>query len=244
MARALMLEVRNISASYGKIQALFGLSLAVNVGEIVTLIGVNGAGKTTTLNSISGIIKPWQGEILFDGRRLDKMSPSAIVRLGIMQVPEGRRIFPGLTVGENLEMGAVTRRLTKEGMARDMEQVFSIFPRLKERVKQRGWSLSGGEQQMLAVGRAMMAKPKLILFDEPSLGLAPVVVDTVLESIVKLNRDLGTTVLLVEQNAYMALTISHRAYILENGTVRLSGNSRDLLDNKELTAAYFGLGSK
>lgn len=235
-----MLEVKGISAFYGKIQALFGVSLEVKQGEIVTLIGANGAGKTTTIRTISGIMRPTEGEVIFEGHRLDKMNPADVVRMGIMHVPEGRRIFPGLTVRENLEMGAVTRHCSKQELADDMEEVFAAFPRLEERAKQRGWSLSGGEQQMLAVGRAMMAKPRLIMFDEPSLGLAPVFVDTVFDSIIRVNQK-GMTVLLVEQNANMALQISHRAYVLENGLVRVSGQSADLLDNPELKAAYFGV---
>jgi branched-chain amino acid transport system ATP-binding protein len=237
-----MLEVKNINAFYGNIQALFGVSLEVKQGEIVTLIGANGAGKTTTLNTISGLVKPTEeGEVIFEGNRLDRMKAPAIVRRGIMHVPEGRRIFSGLTVKENLEMGAVTRKCSRAEINSDLEKVFSVFPRLEERISQRGWSLSGGEQQMLAVGRAIMANPKMILFDEPSLGLAPVLVDVVFDSITKLNKELGVTILLVEQNAFMALQISDRAYVIENGKIRVSGKSNELLDNPEVKAAYFGL---
>ena len=221
---------------------MFGVSLEVKQGEIVTLIGANGAGKTTTLNTISGLVKPTEeGEVIFEGNRLDRMKAPAIVRRGIMHVPEGRRIFSGLTVKENLEMGAVTRKCSRAEINSDLEKVFSVFPRLEERISQRGWSLSGGEQQMLAVGRAIMANPKMILFDEPSLGLAPVLVDVVFDSITKLNKELGVTILLVEQNAFMALQISDRAYVIENGKIRVSGKSNELLDNPEVKAAYFGL---
>ncbi|MDI6870110.1 MAG: ABC transporter ATP-binding protein [Bacillota bacterium] len=235
-----MLEVKSVCTFYGKIQALFGVSLQVNQGEIVTLIGANGAGKTTTLKTISGLLRPAEGEVVFEGRRIDRARPASIVKMGVVHVPEGRRIFPGLTVRENLEMGAVTRRSKREEITRDMEMVFDLFPRLRERHNQLGWSLSGGEQQMLAIGRAIMARPRVILFDEPSLGLAPVVVKVVFDSIARLNKELGATVLLVEQNAQMALSISNRAYVLENGAVRVSGNSAELLKDPEVKAAYLG----
>lgn len=236
-----MLELKNVSAAYGKIQALFGVSLEVKDGEIVTLIGANGAGKTTTIKAISGLIRPTEGEILYGGKSLNRMSPSQIVEMGLVHVPEGRRIFSGLTVFENLEMGAVTRKCGRKETLKDMDRVFELFPRLKERIKQRGWSLSGGEQQMLAIGRAMMAKPRLIMFDEPSLGLSPLLVDAVLESIARLNREMGVTVLLVEQNAFMALNISNRAYVLETGIVKIADDSRLLMDDPAIKKAYFGL---
>lgn len=236
-----MLELKNVSAAYGKIQALFGVSMEVKDGEIVTLIGANGAGKTTTIKAISGLIRPTEGEILYGGKSLNRMSPSQIVEMGLVHVPEGRRIFSGLTVFENLEMGAVTRKCGRKETLKDMDRVFELFPRLKERIKQRGWSLSGGEQQMLAIGRAMMAKPRLIMFDEPSLGLSPLLVDAVLESIARLNREMGVTVLLVEQNAFMALNISNRAYVLETGIVKIADDSRLLMDDPAIKKAYFGL---
>ncbi len=220
-----MLVVEDIHTYYGSIQALKGVAMEVNQGEIVTLIGANGAGKTTTLMSISGVTPPRQGRVVFQGQDLTRLSTEKIVALGVTQVPEGRMIFPGLSVRENLLMGAYLRK-DAAGIQRDEEHAYSLFPVLKERRKQAGGTLSGGEQQMLAIGRALMARPKLLLLDEPSLGLAPIVVENIFEVIKKINAE-GTTVLLVEQNAQMALHIAHRGYVLETGRVTLSGPSRE-----------------
>ncbi|MBN1218515.1 MAG: ABC transporter ATP-binding protein [Anaerolineae bacterium] len=235
-----MLEVNNINAYYGNIRALKGISLYVNKGEIVTLIGANGAGKSTTLNTISGIIKPREGEIRLEDRLLNQVPAHQIVALGISQAPEGRKIFSRLTVRENLEMGAFARS-DKEGIAEDFERVFALFPRLKERIKQVGGTLSGGEQQMLAIGRAMMARPKVLLLDEPSMGLAPILVEEIFRIVVDINRQ-GTTVLLVEQNANLALQVASRGYVLETGTVALEGTSTQLRQNPRIKAIYLGEG--
>ncbi len=234
----MFLDVKNISTFYGKIEVLKSLSFSVDKGEIVTLIGANGAGKTTTLLSLSGITKIKQGSIFFDGKRLDKFSPDKIVLEGISHVPEGRRVFPYLTVKENLSLGAYTRN-DSDGIERDFEKVFYLFPILKKRVFQDAGTLSGGEQQMLAIGRALMSNPKLLLLDEPSLGLAPKIVDTIFEIIIEINRS-GGTVLLVEQNAYLALKISHRAYVLDNGMVRFQGSSEELIADESIKKAYLG----
>ena len=234
-----MLEVRDIHTYYGNIQALRGVSLRIEAGEIVTLIGANGAGKTTTLMSISGVTPPKNGAITFLGQDVTRLSTERIVSLGITQVPEGRMIFPRLTVKENLLMGGYLRR-DKAGVRADEEHVYELFPVLRERRAQMGGTLSGGEQQMLAIGRALLARPKLLLLDEPSLGLAPLVVENIFEIIQQINRD-GVTVLLVEQNAQMALQIAHRGYVLETGRLTLEGPARDLLNDPKVRSAYLGL---
>ncbi len=233
-----MLNVANMSASYGAIDVLKGISLRVEEGEIVTLIGANGAGKTTTLMCISGLHKPRSGQLTFLGQDIVPMAPHHIVRLGLVQSPEGRKVFPRMTVAENLEMGAYTRR-DPDGVKSDYDRVYSLFPVLLERKTQPAGTLSGGEQQMLAVGRAMMAKPRLLLLDEPSLGLAPLIVARIFEVIQTLNKH-GTTVLLVEQNARMALRIAHRGYVLETGTVTMEGTGAELLADSRVQAAYLG----
>lgn len=233
-----MLKVKDLNVHYGKIHAIKGISFEVNEGEIVTLIGANGAGKTTILQTISGLLKPSEGMITFEGENLNKVPAHQIPVLGIAHVPEGRRIFAEMTVFENLQMGAYIRK-DKDQIQEDMEKIFLNFPRLKERIKQIAGTLSGGEQQMLAMGRALMTRPKLILLDEPSMGLAPLLVDEIFSMIQTVN-DAGTTVLLVEQNANKALHIANRAYVLETGYIKLSGNARDLLVNPEVQQAYLG----
>jgi branched-chain amino acid transport system ATP-binding protein len=233
-----LLELRDVHAYYGNIHALKGVSLTVEAGEIVTLIGANGAGKSTTLKTISGLLRPRQGEITFDGGRIDGVKAHDIVGLGISQAPEGRRIFPRMSVTENLEMGAFLRAKGPE-IAADFEQVFTLFPRLRERRSQLGGTLSGGEQQMLAIARALMARPKLILLDEPSMGLAPILVEQIFQIIRDINA-LGTTVLLVEQNALMALGIARRGYIMQTGEIVLSDASAALAKNPEVKKAYLG----
>jgi branched-chain amino acid transport system ATP-binding protein len=235
-----MLEVKNIQTYYGNIQAIKGISLEISEGEIITLIGANGAGKTTTLMSISGIVPPRSGEILFLGKPLQKLSPNQIVALGISQVPEGRRIFPYLTVMENLDMGAFLRNDTSE-IHKDVEYIFDLFPILAERRHQSGGTLSGGEQQMLAVARALMARPRLLLLDEPSLGLAPLIVKQIFKIIRKINQENKTTIFLVEQNANLALQVAHRGYVMENGRITLSDTSRNLLANEDVKKAYLGI---
>lgn len=236
-----MLKLSSIHTSYGHIKALKGIDIEVDKGEIVCLIGSNGAGKTTTLLTISGILKPNSGDIIFEGESLKNMPPHAVVNKGICQVPEGRRIFPRLTVLENLEMGAYSRGKRQEarGEGYNREKVFNLFPILKERAKQIGGTLSGGEQQMLAIGRALMANPKLLLLDEPSLGLAPIMVSKIFKTIKEINEE-GVTVLLVEQNAKAALRLSNRSYVLENGVIKLSGTGEDLLHNENVKKAYLG----
>mgnify|MGYP003603460475 CR=1 FL=1 len=233
-----MLKVKDLNVHYGKIHAIKGISFEVNEGEIVTLIGANGAGKTTILQTISGLLKPSEGMISFEGENLNKVPAHQIPVMGIAHVPEGRRIFAEMTVYENLQMGAYIRN-DKVQIQEDMEKIFLNFPRLKERIKQIAGTLSGGEQQMLAMGRALMTRPKLILLDEPSMGLAPLLVDEIFNMIQTVN-DAGTTVLLVEQNANKALHIANRAYVLETGYIKLSGNARDLLVNPEVQQAYLG----
>jgi branched-chain amino acid transport system ATP-binding protein len=233
-----MLEMRDVHAYYGNIHALKGVSLSVEEGEIVTLIGANGAGKSTTLKTISGLLRPRQGEISFDGGRIDGVKAHDIVGMGISQAPEGRRIFPRMSVTENLEMGAFLRAKGPE-MAEDFERVFTLFPRLRERRTQLGGTLSGGEQQMLAIARALMARPKLILLDEPSMGLAPILVEQIFQIIRDINAA-GTTVLLVEQNALMALGIARRGYIMQTGEIVLSDASAALAKNAEVKKAYLG----
>ncbi|MGV8905019.1 MAG: ABC transporter ATP-binding protein [Acetobacterium sp.] len=233
-----MLNVTDLNVHYGKIHAIKGVSFEVNEGEIVTLIGANGAGKTTILQTISGLLKPTEGLITFNGENVNKMPAHQIPEKGIAHVPEGRRIFADMTVRENLMMGAYIRK-DKEEIEKDLEKIFLNFPRLKERIKQIAGTLSGGEQQMLAMGRALMTRPKLILLDEPSMGLAPLLVDEIFNMIQTVNNA-GTTVLLVEQNANKALHIANRAYVLETGSIKLSGNAKDLLVNPEVQKAYLG----
>ena len=234
-----LLEVNDIHTYYGSIHALKGISLSVEKGEIVTLIGGNGAGKTTTLNTICGVYHPRAGTITLEGEAIQQLPAHDIVGRGVAQSPEGRRVFGRLTVAENLEMGAFTRK-DKAGIKRDMERAYTLFPRLKERQKQLAGTLSGGEQQMLAMGRALMASPRLLLLDEPSMGLAPILVDLIFDTIKEINAQ-GTTVLLVEQNALMALSIAHRAYVLETGSIVLSGTGKDLLNDPEVMKAYLAI---
>jgi len=234
-----MLELANVETFYGNIQALKGISINVGQGEIVTLIGANGAGKSTTLMTISGIVPPRSGQIRFRGERIDGQEAHRIAALGIAQAPEGRRIFPLLTVQENLDMGAFLRQDRLE-IGRDLAYVFELFPILKARRHQPGGTLSGGEQQMLALSRALMARPQLLLLDEPSLGLAPLVVQLIFRIVRQINDERGTTILLVEQNANLALKLARRGYILENGRIVLEGAAADLLDNEEVKRAYLG----
>jgi len=233
-----MLEVRDLTVSYGNIVAVKGLNIDVNEGEIVTLIGSNGAGKSTTLRTISGLLKPKTGSVSFLGERIDNLEGHETVAKGICQSPEGRRIFQDMTVDENLSLGAFLRS-DVEGIAKDREYVLELFPRLKERLSQKAGTMSGGEQQMLAVGRALMGKPKLLLLDEPSMGLAPVLVDLIFETIVKINQQ-GVTILLVEQNALAALGVASRAYVLESGQIKLAGPAADLARDPEVAKAYLG----
>ncbi|MGX9136497.1 ABC transporter ATP-binding protein [Rummeliibacillus sp. JY-2-4R] len=233
-----MLKVNDINVFYGNIQALKGVSLEVNEGEIVTLIGANGAGKSTLLKTLSGLLKPKQGTIEYLGNSISGKPAQAIVKAGISQVPEGRRVFANMTVEENLELGAYLRNDRAE-IAKDKERIFKIFPILLERRKQLSGTLSGGEQQMLAMGRAIMAKPKLLLLDEPSMGLAPIMVKTIFNTIEAISKE-GTTILLVEQNAHMALSVADRAYVIETGRVVLSGTAKELQESEEVKAAYLG----
>lgn len=233
-----MLKVENLHTFYGKIQALKGISIEVNEGEIVTLIGANGAGKSTTLKTISGQIAPREGRIEFLGEEISGMPAHEVTGKRVIQVPEGRHIFPQMTVQENLDMGAFLRR-DKDAIAEDMEKSFELFPRLKERRLQKGGTLSGGEQQMLAMARGLMARPQLLMLDEPSMGLAPVIVEVIFEIIKKINED-GVTILLVEQNAAMALQIANRGYVLETGHVALQGEGRELLRNEKVRKTYLG----
>jgi branched-chain amino acid transport system ATP-binding protein len=235
-----LLELRHVDAAYGNVQALKNVSLQVEEGEVLTLLGANGAGKSTTLRAISGLTPPARGEILFRGQAIQRLGPEAIVRLGIAHVPESRRIFPGLTVTENIMLGASNRKsVSKAELKAGVEEMFAIFPDLKRFAKALGWSLSGGQQQMLAVARGLLARPKLLMLDEPSLGLAPIIVQQLFETL-KAIRAQGTTILLVEQNAHMALSIADRGYVLETGTVIVQGSPAELLDNEEVRAAYLG----
>ncbi len=233
-----LLEVKNLTVSYGAIKALHDISFSVEDKEVITLIGSNGAGKTTTLHAVSNILKKDAGSVFFDGEDITDYAPDKIVERRLIQVPEGRRIFQNLSVRENLELGAYLRR-DKAEIRRDTEKVFELFPRLKERVKQNAGTLSGGEQQMLAMGRALMASPKLLLLDEPSMGLAPILVDEIFSIIKKISAE-GTTILLVEQNAYKALSVADRAYILETGAISKSGKAADLAADPAVKAAYLG----
>jgi branched-chain amino acid transport system ATP-binding protein len=234
-----MLEIDKLSVAYGHIVALREVSLRVDEGEIVAIVGANGAGKTTLLSTISGLHRPRTGEIRFAGASLHGVAVENIVARGLAHCPEGRRVFPGLTVLENLITGAAARP-RKDRLAPDLDMIFSLFPRLAERRTQRGWSLSGGEQQMLAIGRALMSRPKLLMLDEPSLGLAPIVVEQMFDRIATLNRETGLAILLVEQNAAMALDVAHRAYVLETGDITLSGNAATLAEDPRIREAYLG----
>lgn len=231
-----MLELSNVNVYYGPIHAVKNISLSIKEGEIVTLVGANGAGKSTTLKSISGLEKSKTGEIQFKDKRIHSLTPTNIVKLGISYVPEGRRIFSKMSVMENLEMGAYTRK-DKKGVKEDFEKIFTLFPRLKERKDQLAGTLSGGEQQMLAIGRGLMSRPKLLLLDEPSMGLAPIIVKEIFSIIEDINKD-GISILLVEQNANMALKVSDRAYIIRNGEIEIEGNSKELLEDERVKKAY------
>lgn len=235
---SVMLEVKDLSVAYGKILAVKNVSFTVNQGEIVTLIGSNGAGKSTTLRTISGLLHPRTGSVAFKGETISGKAGHEVVKLGITQSPEGRRIFPRMTVSENLDLGAFLRK-DKEGVAADYDRVLELFPRLKERINQKAGTMSGGEQQMLAVARALMGKPELLLLDEPSMGLAPVLVELIFDTI-KTIREQGVTVLLVEQNALAALDVADRAYVLESGSIKMSGSAKELASNDEVTKAYLG----
>jgi branched-chain amino acid transport system ATP-binding protein len=234
-----MLAVEALCVAYGMVDVLKSVSLRVGEGEIVALVGANGAGKTTTLSAISGLVRSKSGRVTFTGRSLGGTAVEDIVRLGLAHAPEGRRIFPGLTVEENLIAGAAARSRS-EPLRDSLDFVYRLFPRLEERRRQRGWSLSGGEQQMLAISRALMSRPKLLMLDEPSLGLAPIIVEQMFDTILTLNKQTGLSILLVEQNAALALEISHRAYVLETGSVILSGESKTLADDPRVQAAYLG----
>jgi branched-chain amino acid transport system ATP-binding protein len=234
-----VLTVEGVETYYGPIAALKGVSLEVDAKDIVTVLGANGAGKSTIMRTISGITPPARGKVTFFDRRIERTPPEDIVRLGISHVPEGREVFPELTVRENLRMGAFTRKDTKD-ILKDMEKVYEYFPRLKERLDQLGGTLSGGEQQMLAIGRALMSRPKLLLLDEPSMGLAPLIVDEIFR-IIRAIHQTGTSILLVEQNAYMALQVANTAHVLETGKIVISGSARELLDHPEVSKAYLGM---
>jgi branched-chain amino acid transport system ATP-binding protein len=234
-----MLELQDVHSYYGNIHALKGLSLRVGQGEIVTLIGANGAGKSTTIRTVTGLLRPRHGQITLEGERIERLLPHLIVQRGVAQAPEGRRIFPRLTVKENLEMGAYTRT-DVSAVRSDLDRVLQLFPRLKERASQQGGTLSGGEQQMLAIGRALMARPRLLLLDEPSMGLAPTMVEVIFQTIQEINRQ-GTTILLVEQNALMALEVAHRGYVLQTGRTVLHDSADNLLKNEMVRKVYLGI---
>ena len=234
-----MLELKDVHTYYGNIHALKGVSLIVNKGEIVTLIGSNGAGKSTTLRTIQGINRPRSGSVILEGEMLEKLPPHEIAFRGVAQSPEGRMIFPRMTVLENLEMGAYTRK-DNTGFKDDLDRVFNLFPRLKERVSQKGGTLSGGEQQMLAMGRALMARPRILLLDEPSMGLSPLLVELIVDIIVTINKE-GTTILLVEQNALMALTIANRGYVIQTGEIILADDAAKLKENEMVRKSYLGI---
>jgi branched-chain amino acid transport system ATP-binding protein len=236
------LEIKDLHVHYGKIEAIKGISVVVNEGEIVTLIGANGAGKTTTLKTISGLRPVSSGSIIFDGKDISKLPAHDRVRLGISQAPEGRGIFPGMTVLENLEMGKYHLKMKSSEVDEDLEKIYSLFPRLKERASQAGGTLSGGEQQMLAIGRALMARPKVLLLDEPSMGLAPQMIANIFRIITEINKQ-GVTILLVEQNAQQALSRAHRAYVLETGSITKEANAKDLLNDPHVKSAYLGTGA-
>ncbi len=236
------LEIKDLHVHYGKIEAIKGISVIVNEGEIVTLIGAKGAGKTTTLKTISGLRPVSSGSIVFDGKDISKLPAHDRVRLGISQAPEGRGIFPGMTVLENLEMGKYHLKMKSSEINEDLEKIYSLFPRLKERASQAGGTLSGGEQQMLAIGRALMARPKVLLLDEPSMGLAPQMIANIFRIITEINKQ-GVTILLVEQNAQQALSRAHRAYVLETGSITKEANAKDLLNDPHVKSAYLGTGA-
>ena len=236
------LEIKDLHVHYGKIEAIKGISVVVNEGEIVTLIGANGAGKTTTLKTISGLRPVSSGSIVFDGKDISKLPAHDRVRLGISQAPEGRGIFPGMTVLENLEMGKYHLKMKSTEIKEDLEKIYSLFPRLKERATQAGGTLSGGEQQMLAIGRALMARPRVLLLDEPSMGLAPQMIANIFRIITEINKQ-GVTILLVEQNAQQALSRAHRAYVLETGSITKEANAKDLLNDPLVKSAYLGTGA-
>jgi len=237
------LEIKDLQVFYGKIEAIKGISFHVNQGEIVTLIGANGAGKTTTLKTISGLRPVTGGQIIFDGQDISKVPAHLRTAMGISMAPEGRGIFPGMTVLENLEIGKYFRKDRKNEMAEDLAEVYELFPRLKERASQAGGTLSGGEQQMLAIGRALMSRPKVLLLDEPSMGLAPMMIQNIFNIITRINKELGTTILLVEQNAQQALQRAHRAYVLETGKIVKEAVAKDLLNDPDVKAAYLGTGA-
>lgn len=235
-----MLKLIDVDAGYGPIPVLHSVNMEVGKGEIITLIGANGAGKTTTLMAVCGLVPPRRGEILLEGTSICGTPPNRLVEMGVCQVPEGRLIFPDLTVAENLDMGAFLRK-DREGIHQDLEYVFELFPILADRRHQPGGTLSGGEQQMLAISRAIMARPRLLLLDEPSLGLAPMIIRQIFDIIVKINRESGTTIFLVEQNANQALKIAHRGYVMENGAITLTDTAANLLDNEDVKKAYLGI---
>jgi branched-chain amino acid transport system ATP-binding protein len=237
-AQAATLELRDVHTYYGNIRALKGVSLTVSQGEVVTLIGSNGAGKTTTLKTVIGTVRPLRGTVMFKGQRIDTVPTHQIVRLGIAQSPEGRRIFPRMTVLENLELGAFTRA-DQDQIPQDLERVLTLFPRLRERLAQKGGTLSGGEQQMLAIGRALMARPSVLLLDEPSMGLSPILVETIFQIVQDINRQ-GTTILLVEQNARMALRVAHRGYVIQTGRIVLHDSGAELLKSDVVRKTYLG----
>ena len=235
-----MFEVRDVHVAYGAVMALRGVSLMVGQGEIVCLLGANGAGKSTTLRTVSGLLRPLQGEVLLDGQPIHRLAPEAIAKRGISHVPEGRRIFPGLTVRENLILGATSSSARREEMETDMAKMFELFPDLGRLKNVHGWTLSGGQQQMLAIARGLMARPQILLMDEPSLGLAPILVQEVFRVIKEINVTGGTMIFLVEQNATMALVVSHRGYVMETGRIVLQGSAKDLLQNPQVRDAYLG----
>lgn len=236
----MMLQVKNIDVYYDKVQALFGVSIGVEENEVISIIGANGAGKSTLMKTIMGLNRPKKGSIEFEGQRIDTVKAHSIVGKGIVYVPEGREIFPEMSVVENLEMGAFSKKYTKSQMAEKIQEAYDLFPRLYERRNQLAGTMSGGEQQMLAISRGLMSDPKLIMFDEPSLGLAPVLVDEMFDAIVKINKEKKKTVVIVEQNAFMAISISDRCYVLRNGMVTMEGESRELLGNEEINKSYLG----
>lgn len=236
----MMLQVKNIDVYYDKVQALFGVSIGVEENEVISIIGANGAGKSTLMKTIMGLNRPKKGSIEFEGQRIDTVKAHSIVGKGIVYVPEGREIFPEMSVVENLEMGAFSKKYTKSQMVEKIQEAYDLFPRLYERRNQLAGTMSGGEQQMLAISRGLMSDPKLIMFDEPSLGLAPVLVDEMFDAIVKINKEKKKTVVIVEQNAFMAISISDRCYVLRNGMVTMEGESRELLGNEEINKSYLG----
>jgi len=235
-----MLKIKGIDAYYGNVQALKDISLEINSQEIISIIGSNGAGKTTLMNCIMGIVPVRKGEIIYKDKHIENMSTHMITRAGLVQIPEGREIFPNMTVLENLEMGSYSVKRTKAGMKEKIEEMYDLFPRLRERKSQKAGSLSGGEQQMLAIARGLMSDPELLMCDEPSLGLAPVIVDEMFDTFIRINKEKKMPILIVEQNAYMALTISSRCYVIENGSIVITGESKDLIKSDDIIKAYLG----